>query len=88
MDISLAQRSLPVHASTFGAASTLGSDHISFNPKCNSFPVMEPIMKSLPNAKHMLMYRDVRKVASALSHINCCIYWTRFRSFVLWSTLR
>lgn len=81
MDISLAQRSLPVHASTFGAASTLGSDHISFNPMSNAFSVMEPIMKALPNARHILMYRDVRKVASALSHTKCCIYWARFRLF-------
>lgn len=68
MDILLARSSLPVHAPGVGAASTLGPGHVSFNPKGIGFTVMEPIMKALPNAKHLLMYRDVRKVAGAMSH--------------------
>ena len=86
MDTILARRYLPVHAPPFGAASTLGSAHVSFNTKGNSFTVMEPIMKALPNARHLLMYRDVRKVASALSHmIFFCFFfvlsWTCIRWF-------
>lgn len=67
MDLFLARRSMPAHAPVFGAASTLGSDHISFNLKGSGFSVMEPIMKALPHARHLLMYRDVRKVARASS---------------------
>ena len=88
MDTILARRYLPVHAPPFGAASTLGSAHVSFNTKGNSFTVMEPIMKALPNARHLLMYRDVRKVASALSHIIVCVclfFLLDVYSLVFWS---
>ncbi|CAM9810562.1 unnamed protein product [Laminaria digitata] len=69
MDILLARSSLPVHAPGVGAASTLGPGHVSFNPKRICFTVMEPIMKALPNARHLLMYRDVRKVIESFGSI-------------------
>lgn len=64
VDVLLVRRSLPAHCPVFGAASTLGSGHVSFKLKGKGYTGMEAVMKALPHAKHLLMYRDVRKVRS------------------------
>ncbi|CAM9436191.1 unnamed protein product [Ascophyllum nodosum] len=69
LDVLLARKSLPAHPPIFGAAATLGSAYVSFNPKGKGVLAMEPIIRSLPHAKHMLMYRDVRKVAESFGSI-------------------
>lgn len=62
VDVLLARKSFPLHLPVFGAASTVGSAHVSFNPKGNCFMAMEAVIKAMPHARHMLMYRDPRKV--------------------------
>lgn len=62
MDVMLARKSLASQPPVSGAASTVGATHVSFNPKGKGFMAMEAIVKSAPHARHMLMYRDPRKV--------------------------
>lgn len=62
VDVLLVRKSLPAHPPIFGAASTLGSGYVSFNPKGRGAVLMAKLVELLPHAKHMLMYRDARKV--------------------------
>lgn len=66
VDVLLARKTFPAHPPVAGAASTLGSGHVSINLKGKGV-AMEAVMKAMPDAKHLFMYRDVRKVA--LIHI-------------------
>lgn len=69
VDVLLVRRSLPAHPPVFGEASTLGSGFVSFNPKGRCCSTMKAIIQSMPNAKHMFMYRDVREVAESFGSI-------------------
>lgn len=62
VDVLLVRKSLPAHPPIFGAASTLGSGYVSFNPKGRGAVLMAKLVELIPHAKHMLMYRDARKV--------------------------
>lgn len=62
MDVLLARKTFPAHAPVAGAASTLGSGHVSINMKGKGL-AMEAVMKAMPDARHLFMYRDARKVA-------------------------
>lgn len=69
IDALLARRSLPSPPSVFGAATTAGAAHVSFNPKAMGVKAMQAIMKAMPHARHMIMYRDVRKVVASFCSI-------------------
>lgn len=63
MDLKLVRKYLPSVQAASGSPSTIGQDCISINPKAKSYSYMEPVVRSLPHARHLFMYRDVREVS-------------------------